>query len=461
MKLSGTVLLLFIILFLGPYCAHAQYVLPENFNSLKAEVAKDNGAEEDGQMLIKVIAGAKGAIFKTPSSVTYNLDLDNQYNVPQDGKASCYVTTELGQKVYEDSFNIHIGKRGKRTVKFHIDTKDIGFYKISFRFNLSTYDDTIKRVFGVAPDKINSEVHRPADFYAFWKATRDSLSRIKPQFNIIEERALAVNNKKIYLIEMHSWGNAIVRGWLSVPNRADKTKKIPIKYRLPGYIVTLEPALDDDDFAVFNFNVRGSGNSKSAIDTHGEYNLYNIENKDEYVYRAVYMDCVRGLDFLCSLGPKLGLDTTNIMVDGSSQGGGLAIALAAMDKRVKILTVQVPLYADFRKALEITELDPHSQTPIGMIAQYLKTHPSFTREQLFNVWDYYDPLSFAPDVKCPVLMGIGLLDEFCPPQCSFTMYNKLTNKRNEVWSSPEKTHEVDELYYTYQFLWFQDILRLD
>jgi cephalosporin-C deacetylase len=132
-----------------------------------------------------------------------------------------------------------------------------------------------------------------------------------------------------------------------------------------------------------------------------------------------------------------------------------------MDKRVKILTVQVPLYADFRKALEITELDPHSQTPIGMIAQYLKTHPSFTREQLFNVWDYYDPLSFAPDVKCPVLMGIGLLDEFCPPQCSFTMYNKLTNKRNEVWSSPEKTHEVDELYYTYQFLWFQDILRLD
>jgi len=235
---------------------------------------------------------------------------------------------------------------------------------------------------------------------------------------------------------------------------------MPVKYRLPGYIVALEPSLDDDDFVEFNFNVRGSGNSKSAIDTHGEYNLYNIENRDEYVYRAVYMDCVRGLDFLYSHA-GLGIDTSKIMVDGSSQGGGLAIALAAMDKRIKLATVQVPLYADFRNAYDITALNPKSQTPVGMIVNYVRTHPQFTKEKLFDVWDYYDPVNFAPDAKCPVLMAIGLLDEFCPPRCSLSMYNRLTNKRNEWWSSPEKTHEVDELYYTEQFLWFQDLLRLE
>jgi cephalosporin-C deacetylase len=127
----------------------------------------------------------------------------------------------------------------------------------------------------------------------------------------------------------------VIRGWLTIPN--DRPKKIPVKYRLPGYVVKMEPSLDDDDFAVFNLNVRGNGNSADAINTHGEYNLYNIENRDQYVYRAVYMDCVRGLDFLCSQN-GLDLDTTRIMVDGASQGGGLAIALAALDKRVKLVT---------------------------------------------------------------------------------------------------------------------------
>ncbi len=463
MGLSRRLFLLLLTLTLGTYCARAQYILPENFNNLKVDTAKDagDGNGDDGVVLIKVTPGAKGAIFHNPNSVTYHLKVDNLYKVPQDGKLSCYVTTEFGDKVYEETQNIHIGSRSSKGFKFDIASKDDGFFKVSFRFNLSSYDDTVKRVYGVNPEKIVSELHKPADFDAFWKATRDSLSQIPPKYNIIEEKGLAVNNKKIYLIEMHSWGNAVVRGWLSVPNRTDTKKKIPIKYRLPGYIVDMEPSLDDDDFAVFNFNVRGSGNSKSAIDTHGEYNLYNIENRDEYVYRAVYMDCVRGLDFLYTQGAAMGLDTSSIMVDGSSQGGGLAIALAAMDKRVKLATVQVPLYANFRQALHITQMNPKSQTPIGMIAHYLKTHPSFTEEKLFKVWDYYDPLNFAPDVKCPVLMAIGLLDEFCPPPCSFAMYNRLTNKNNDIWSSPDKTHEVDELYYTYQFLWFQDLLRLE
>jgi cephalosporin-C deacetylase-like acetyl esterase len=300
-------------------------------------------------------------------------------------------------------------------------------------------------------------LNKPDDFDEFWQKTRDTLKTIAPHYKIIEQRALSINNKTVYLIEMHSWGDAIVRGWLTIPN--NRPKKIPVKYRLPGYIVKLDPNLDDDDFAVFNFNVRGSGNSANAIDTHGEYDLYNIENRDKYVYRAVYMDCIRGLDFLCAHA-NMGLDTSKIMVDGSSQGGGLAIVLAAMDKRIKSVTTQVPLFANFRKAFEITSLNPKSQTPVGMITNYVRTHPGFTKEKLFKVWDYYDPLNFAPQVKCPVIMAIGLLDEFCPPQCSFAMYNRLTNKQNECWVSPEKTHEVDELYYTYQFLWFQDILRL-
>jgi len=57
-------------------------------------------------------------------------------------------------------------------------------------------------------------------------------------------------------------------------------------------------------------------------------------------------------------------------------------------------------------------------------------------------------------------MAIGLLDQFCPPECSFATYNVLKNKSKEIWVSPNKTHEVDDLYYTYQYLWYQDYFRM-
>nr|WP_255563668.1 acetylxylan esterase [Mucilaginibacter rivuli] len=382
----------------------------------------------------------------------------NAYDKPQDGVLKCIVTTEEGVKVYEDSLKVSIKKQATNKYKFNIPCKNPGFYKISFALGLTFYDDTVKKVFGYNPKLIPPIAHVPNDFDAFWKASRDSLKKIAPKYKITEQHALSVNGQKVYLVEMQSWGNVTVRGWLTIPN--ERPKRIPVKYRLPGYIVKLDPSFDDKDFAVFNFNVRGGGNSKDALDTHGvEYNLVNVESRDEYVYRAVYMDCIRGLDFICAQA-GMGLDTTKILVDGASQGGGLALALAAMDKRVKLVTCEVPLYTNFRRAYEITALNPKSQTPVGMLVNYVRTHPNFDKEKLFRVWDYYDPINFVAKIKCPVLMAIGLLDEFCPPECSFATYNALNNKNKEIWVSPNKTHEVDEMYYTYEYLWYQDYFRM-
>ena len=459
MHLSSRIILIGLLLS-GGFSTYGQFVLPQNFNKGKADnksVIIEPVNDVEGNVLIKVRSTAKNAVFHNSNAVTYVLTLKNDYKVSQAGMVSCLVTTDLGDRVYADSVPAKISKQGTQSFHFHIKCSQPGFYKIGFAMHLTYYDDTVKRVFGLNPEALNTRFHKPLDFDAFWRKTQDSLKKIDPQFKVTLEKSMSINNKSVYLVEMHSFGNAVIRGWLSIPH--DRSKRIPVKYRLPGYVVRMDPSLDDDDFAVFNLNVRGNGNSKDAIDTRGEYNLYRIDNRDEYVYRAVYMDCVRGLDFLCSQN-GLGLDTTRIMVDGASQGGSLAIALAALDNRVKLATVEVPLYADFRKAYEITKLNPKSQTPIGMITRYMREHPNFTEDKLFNVWDYYDPLNFAPAVKCPVLMGIGLLDEFCPPQCSYVMFNQMHNSNNKVWASPDKTHEVDGLYYTYQYIWFQDLLRL-
>jgi cephalosporin-C deacetylase len=428
------------------------------YGSNLASTIKTGDADTTEQFYITAKPGVKNAIFKNNNNINYSVKLDNKYKQGQDGTLKCYVKSYTNDKIFEDSVKVHLDKKTANSYSFKIPIESAGFYKVSFMVNLTSYDDTVRKVFGYRPELINTELHKPADFDAFWKSTKSKLAAIPPQYKITLERALSVNKKTVYLVEMHSWGNQVIKGWLTIPN--DRPKKIAVKYRLPGYIVKMDPSMDDDDFAVFNINVRGNGLSKDAINTHGEYNLYNLDNRDEYVYRAVYMDCVRGLDFLYSHA-EMGLDTARIMVDGASQGGGLAIALAGLDNRIKLVSTQLPLYADFRDAFKLVSInDPEGKTTVGKITLFVKNHPNYTPEKVFKVWDYFDPLNFAANIKCPVLMGIGLLDEFCPPMCSFAMFNQLPNKHKDYYVSPDKTHELDLLYYTYQFYFLDENFRL-
>ena len=91
--------------------------------------------------------------------------------------------------------------------------------------------------------------------------------------------------------------------------------------------------------------------------------------------------------------------------------------------------------------------------------EYLKLHRTYTQQRFLSMWDYYDPQNFISRIKVPVLMGIGLLDEFCPPRCSFGMYNKLTTDQKEYVVAPDKAHEMNFDYFMFQLLWFKESLR--
>ncbi|GAB2685014.1 hypothetical protein GCM10027037_03040 [Mucilaginibacter koreensis] len=418
----------------------------------------DTEGDEEGDVNIKIEADPKKAIFTGLDDIKFNIDLKSTYKVRQDGRLNMLVTTTFGTKVAESAMDVHLGKKGSTKLHVKLPPQNAGFYQITFRFNLSMYDDTIKRVFGVDPTEIEVSRNKPKDFDKFWADTKAGLDTIEPQYITTLDKKQSTPEKNVYLVEMHSYGDAVIRGWLTVPTKR-RPKKIPVKYRLGGYIVAMKPTLEDDDFAVFNINVRGSGNSKDAVSYTGEFNLWNIENRDKYIYRGVYMDCIRGLDFIYANASKFGFDLERVNVDGGSQGAGLAIMLAGLDPRVRAVTSELPLYSDLRDAIRIgPKLYPYKQSPIWMFTDYMRRNKSFTEKKLFATWDYYDPIMFAPKVKCPVLVAVSLLDEMCPPYCSFALFNKLgtDEKEKEFWVNPVLTHEVDNLYYGYQYYWIKE-----
>ncbi|WP_190295295.1 acetylxylan esterase [Mucilaginibacter rubeus] len=413
--------------------------------------------DSDGEMFIEAKPRNKNGIFKGNDEISYKLNIKSTYKDKQEGKFKYVITTDEGKPVFKDSSDFSIGAGSSKSLNVKVNTKNAGFYHIDFMFNLSAYDDTVRKVFGLNPESITSQLHKPADFDSFWLQTRQQLADVKPQYKVLERKDLSTKYKKVYLVEMKSYDNLLIRGWLVIPTDG---RKFPVHYRVPGYVVELKPNMDNDDYIAFDINVRGNGNSKDVVHINTDnYNVTNIEDKNKYIYRGVYMDCLRGLDFLYSHS-NLGIDTSKIYVEGGSQGGALAVVTAALDKRVKVLTMQVPLFADIRDNYNISASYKEQVVPFKMFRRYKASRAEFTWDKFFENFDYYDPQNFAPMVKCPVLMGIGLLDQFCPPRCSMSLYNHLGTTNKEWVSVPNSTHEVDLNYFMFQNLWIREKFRI-
>lgn len=433
------------------------FILGTSINVCAQDNDDKGKTEEEGDIVIKATPGNKNAIFKGSQGISYKLDVHNMYNEAQEGHFSYLVKTDLGQKVLEQSQDFKIDKNTRKSITVKIPPQKAGFYNLSLRFNLTSYDDTLRKVFGVDPEILKSPLNRPADFEEFWSKTRHELAQIPPQYKVTLQKELSDADRKVYLVEMKSYNHLLIRGWLVIPKQSYKQ---PVHYRLPGYVVGLNPNYDTNHFITFNLNVRGNGNSQDVVNVGTEDYCYNrIQSKETYIYRGVYMDCLRGLDFLYS-HPELGIDTSKIYVEGSSQGGTLAIITAAMDKRVKLLAIQVPLYSNFRLDKEIGLKYDIPEFPIKFFTRYINNNNDTSWDKIFGVMDYYDPQNFAPMVTCPVIMGIGLLDKFCPPRCSFSLFNHFASKKKEWFSSPDLTHEVAFDYYMLQNVWLAENFRL-
>lgn len=73
------------------------------------------------------------------------------------------------------------------------------------------------------------------------------------------------------------------------------------------------------------------------------YLTYGLDNRDNYYMRRVYLACIRCIDFLTAL-PEW--DGKNVIVQGASQGGALALVTAALDKRVTLCAASHPALSD-------------------------------------------------------------------------------------------------------------------
>lgn len=291
-----------------------------------------------------------------------------------------------------------------------------------------------------APEQIRPTTELPVDFMDFWEKAKTEAAKVPLDTKLIlmPERCTEKVNVYQVSIQNYSMGTRLY-GILCLPKKAGK---YPALLEVPG--AGVRPYYGDVGMAekgiiTFQIGIHGipvtmepeiyNDMGRSVV---SGYWTYNLDDRDHYYYKRVYLGCIRAIDFLYTL-PEF--DGSSLAVTGGSQGGALSIVTAGLDSRVKYLASFYPALCDLTGPLFGRAGGwPH------LFAAYNKSF--HVKPDKIETSKYYDVVNFARNVHVPGFYSWGYNDTTCPPTSTFSAYN--------VIQAPKSLHIFQETgHWTY------------
>lgn len=297
-------------------------------------------------------------------------------------------------------------------INFSFTLPEPGFY----RCTLAENNQVVKRFnIGYEPENIVSLPDNQPDLKAFWDQARTELSQIEPAYQLTLIPDSSNNVRKLYRVKMKSLGNVEVAGYYSTPAKKGKYPAI-ISYM--GYGSKPYAPHGNPNYVEFVLSVRGQAMNQST-NMYGDWITYNLNDKDNYYYRGAFMDLIRAIDFVSSR-PEVRTDA--IFAEGGSQGGAFSMAAAALDNRLRAIAPAIPFLSDFPDYFRIV------QWPASVVLRKQK-ELGMSDVDMYRTLSYFDIKNLAGWIQCPVIMGVGLQDEVCPPHTNFAGYNRISSEK--------------------------------
>lgn len=296
---------------------------------------------------------------------------------------------------------------------------------------------------GFDPMAIKPTVNNPADFTQFWDQAKADLAVIPmdAKMTLLPERCTEKVN--VYHVNLQNFRvGSRLYGILCVPKAEGK---YPALLKVPGAGVRPyggDIAMAEKGIITFEIGIHGVPVTMEPVvytdlgaSALNQYYTYNLDNKDRYYYKRVYLGCVRANDFLVSL-PQF--DGSSLAVTGGSQGGALSIITAALDPRVRYLASFYPALSDVTGYL--------NGRAGGWPHLFDKNNIAYhNQKEKIETVSYYDVVNFARLVKIPGLYSWGFNDETCPPTSMYAAYNVITAQKDLYlaletghWTYPEQ-----------------------
>ena len=172
------------------------------------------------------------------------------------------------------------------------------------------------------------------------------------------------------------------------------------------------------------------------------------DTPDNLLFRHIFLDTAQLAGIVMDM-PEV--DAKRVGAMGGSQGGGLTLACASLEPRIKRAAPVFPFLCDYKRVWQM-DLAVAAYEELKQFFRHFD--PLHEREdEWFTRLGYIDAQFLAPRIKAEVLMGVGLMDTVCPPSTQYAAFNKITSKKATV-IYPDYGHEALPGFHdrVYQFM---------
>lgn len=284
---------------------------------------------------------------------------------------------------------------------------------------------------------------RPADFDAYWDRALAELDQVAPKVEL-KPAAFQTSFAECSDLTFTGVGGARIYAKLLRPRHA--TKPQPAVLQFHGYSANSGDWMNKlgyvaEGFTVAAMDCRGQG-GRSEDNTPVKGNTLNGHiirgldgPPDALLYRSIFLDTVQLARVVMALP---GIDSSRVVATGGSQGGGLTLACAALEPRIRALAPVYPFLCDYKR---VWQMDMAKDAYAELQAYFRRFDPLHEREnEVFTRLGYIDVQNLANRIRGDVLLAIGLMDTICPPSTQFAAYNKITAKKT-LRVYPDYAHE--------------------
>ncbi|MDQ1912040.1 acetylxylan esterase [Paenibacillus sp. GD4] len=284
---------------------------------------------------------------------------------------------------------------------------------------------------------------RPADFDEYWDRAINEMKATDPQLELVPS-SFQVPYAECFDLYFTGVRGARIHAKYVRPKHVQGPH--PALVRFHGYTGRSADWTDHLSYASLGYSVlamdcrgqAGLSEDTTAVKgtTHHGHIIRGLDaGPDDLLFRQIFLDTAQLAGIAMEL-PEV--DPNRVGAMGGSQGGGLALACASLEPRIKRVAPVYPFLSDYKR---VWEMDQAKDAYQELRTYFRNFDPQHEREDaVFERLGYIDIQYLVPRIRGEVMMAVGLMDTVCPPSTQFAAYNKIQAPKSlEIY--PDFAHE--------------------
>jgi cephalosporin-C deacetylase len=308
-----------------------------------------------------------------------------------------------------------------------------------------------------------TDTAEPPGLDQWWQQRLDAARAVASPPTLSRHEADIYAPVEVYDTEFSGAGGDRIRAWYLRPAGASGDTPVVVTFigygggrGLPAEHALL-PALG---YAVFVMDTRGQGGrwatgatgdrqgDPAAGPENARVMTRGIGQPEGYYYTRLFTDAARAVETARELA-----GVSRVAVSGASQGGGLALATAALvPQAVAICHADVPFLCDIQRGITLAPEAPYNEIP-EFLAHNVDLIPA-----ALDTLRYVDCALLARRITARCLLSVGLMDTICPPSTVFAAYNEIAAGK-DIAVHPFTGHQVPMAHVERQLRHLRDFLR--